>query len=319
MATALPPILPVGTAVVAIVDLRGSDGRVSLARGAAGIITVSPADPDHSYRVRFPGGEEHSLRRRDMQVLSHYQARGLDPQTHRLDPMHEYDLYQHVVYRVIVGSRAFGLEHADSDTDRRGVYLPPARMHWSIYGVPEQLENPDTEECYWELQKFVTLALKANPNVLEVLYVPDDCIELAQGIGARLRAERSIFLSRLVYQTFNGYAMSQFDKLRRDIENKGAMKNKHAMHLIRLLHAGIEALQTGELPVRVHESHRAQLLAIRDGQMSWEDIDELRVRLHRDFDGAFAATKLPERPDFDRANALVIEARRAMAAGEAAS
>lgn len=316
MTTPLPPILPVGTAVVAIVDLRGPDGRVSIGRGAAGIVTVAPADPDHSYRVRFPGGEEHSLRRREMQVLSHYQARGLDPHAHRLDPMHEYDLSQHVVYRVIVGSRAFGLAHADSDTDRRGVYVPPARMHWSIYGVPEQLENPDTEECYWELQKFVTLALKANPNVLEVLYAPDDCVELAQGVGARLRAERAIFLSRLVYQTFNGYAMSQFDKLRRDLESKGAMKNKHAMHLIRLLHAGIESLRTGELPVRVNEDHRAELLAIREGHMNWNEIDALRLRLHRDFDIAFAATRLPERPDFDRANALVIEARREMAARE---
>ena len=30
-------------------------------------------------------------------------------------------------------------------------------MHWSLYGVPEQLESPGTEECYWELQKFLNL------------------------------------------------------------------------------------------------------------------------------------------------------------------
>lgn len=41
--------------------------------------------------------------------------------------------------------------------------------------------------------------------------------------------------------------------------------------------------------------------------MDWEDIDGLRVRLHRDFDTAFTATRLPERPDFDRGNALLIE------------
>ncbi|MEZ4727824.1 MAG: nucleotidyltransferase domain-containing protein [Caldilineaceae bacterium] len=41
----------------------------------------------------------------------------------------------------MVGSRAYGLAHEESDTDRRGVYLPPADLHWSLYGVPEQLEN----------------------------------------------------------------------------------------------------------------------------------------------------------------------------------
>jgi uncharacterized protein len=42
-------------------------------------------------------------------------------------------------------------------------------MHWSLYGVPEQLENDATQEVYWELQKFLLLSLKANPNVLECL------------------------------------------------------------------------------------------------------------------------------------------------------
>ena len=38
--------------------------------------------------------------------------------------------------------------------------------------MPEQLENEATQEAYWEIQKFIVLALKANPNVLECLYTP---------------------------------------------------------------------------------------------------------------------------------------------------
>jgi len=77
-----------------------------------------------------------------------------------------------VQYRCSVGSCAFGLDTEDSDTDRRGFYLPPADRHWSLWGLPEQLQNEATQETYWELQKFLTLALKANPNVLECLYTP---------------------------------------------------------------------------------------------------------------------------------------------------
>jgi RNA repair pathway DNA polymerase beta family protein len=55
------------------------------------------------------------------------------------------DLYRFVVYRCIVGSTAYGISQEGSDVDRRGFYLPPADLEWSLAGVPEQLEN-DQEE-----------------------------------------------------------------------------------------------------------------------------------------------------------------------------
>ncbi|MBD1942167.1 nucleotidyltransferase domain-containing protein, partial [Coleofasciculus sp. FACHB-712] len=85
----------------------------------------------------------------------------------------------------------------------------------------------------------------------------------------------------------------------------------HAMHLIRLLLSGITVLQEGFVPVRVEE-HRQQLLAIRNGEMPWEEVNAWRLSLHRQFDDAFATTSLPERPDYEKANAFLIKARRSM-------
>jgi hypothetical protein len=277
------------------------------------VIVRSPADPEHAYRVRFPGGDEVSLKRRELQVLKHCQREGYD---RRVDPLTEYDLYRHVIYRCVVGSRAFGLEGDDSDVDRRGIYLPPASMHWSIYGVPEQLENPETEECYWELEKFLKLALKANPNVLEALYT--QLIEHADPLAHELLEARPIFLSRMIYQTFNGYAMSQFKKLEQDVRGRGEVKWKHAMHLIRLLLSGIHALRTGELAVSVEPEHREELLAIKAGRMPRETVDQRRLALHAEFERAYGETALPERPDYERANAFLLRARQAAAVREAA-
>ncbi len=299
----LPRILPVGTAVVIAVP------QAAHTQGTAGIIIAAPVDPDHAYRVRFPGGDEISLLRREIQVLSHFQNQGFA----RVDPLIEYDLYKHVIYRCIIGSRAYGLDRDGSDTDRRGIYLPPASMHWSVYGVPEQLDNPETQECYWELEKFIKLALKGNPNVLEVLYSP--LIEHADPIALVLREERSIFLSRLIYQTFNGYAMSQFRKIELDIKLHASVKWKHAMHLIRLLRSGIAALRTGELPVRV-EHNREELLQIRDGLMPWDFVDTLRKSLHDEFERAFESSSLPDRPNYERANEILVAARAEMAKRE---
>lgn len=303
----LPPLLPLGTGIVVLVDVRGADGRVAHGAGTPGTIVKSPSDPEHSYRVRFPGGDEASLKRRELQVLKHFQSAGYD---RRLDPLLEYNLYESVVFRAVIGSRAYGLEHESSDTDIRGIYLPPAHMHWSIYGVPEQLENDETQECYWEYEKFLKLALKANPNVLEVLHSP--MVIQSSLIAEKLLARRSIFLSKLIYQTFNGYAMSQFRKLEQDVRNRGEIKWKHAMHLLRLLLAGIDTLKTGQLHLQVG-SERDRLIAIRDGKLNWEEVDAWRLQLHTEFERAFGTTTLPDRPDYEIANLLLIEARTEMA------
>ena len=173
-------------------------------------------------------------------------------------------LFDRVIYRCVIGSRAYGLDDEESDTDYRGIYLPPADLHWSLYGVPEQIESHETQEHYWETATFLVLALKANPNVLECLYTP--LVEKVTPLATELLAMRSIFLSRLVYQTYNGYVLSQFKKMQADLRNQGEVKWKHVMHLIRLLISGIDVLRHGFVPVRVEE-HREQLLAIKRGEM----------------------------------------------------
>lgn len=288
--------------MVTQIDVRDRAGDVVHPRGSTGVIIHAPGDVAHRYRVSFPGGEQTTLERGEMEVLGHFQQAGIDN--------NEVDLWQFVIYRCVIGSRAYGLDHDASDTDRRGIYQPPADVLWSLYGVPEQLENEQAQECYWELEKFLKLALKANPNVLEVLYSP--IVEHTTTIAEELLSIRHLLLSKLIYQTYNGYAMSQFRKLGQDIRKQGSIKWKHAMHLIRLLLAGIRALREQTVAVRVADEHRDRLMAIRDGEMAWEDIDAWRLELHREFEKAFGETELPERPDYDAANEFLIRARRSV-------
>ena len=283
----------------------GDGGKAVRPRGSVGVIEAALGTAQ-GYRVWFPDGSEAVLRRPELTIRKHFQRARLEPaESAPGDP----DLYRCVIYRCIAGSRAYGLDEADSDIDRRGIYLPPADLHWSLAGVPGQLENLPTEECYWELQKFLTLALKANPNVLECLYTP--LIEVATPLAEELLAMRSAFLSQLIYQTYNGYVMSQFNKLEQDLRTKGTLKWKHVMHLIRLLLSGITVLKEGFVPVQIGE-HRKWLLAIRRGEAPWDEIDRWRLSLHQEFDHAFAQTRLPERPDYERVNAFLIKARRSM-------
>jgi hypothetical protein len=105
--------------------------------------------------------------------------------------------------------------------------------------------------------------------------------------------------------------LSQFRRLEQDLRTHGAVRHKHAMHLIRLLLSGIGALREGTIPVRVTEQ-RERLLAIKRGELHWAEVDAWRLALHREFDAAYAASALPEQPDYAAADAFLIRARRAM-------
>ena len=174
------------------------------------------------------------------------------------------DLRPWIIYRCQVGSKSFGLADGGSDDDLRGVYLPPATLHWSLRRLPEQLEFADDhqDEVYWELEKFLRLALKANPNVLETLWTP--LVLLANDTAYDLRAMRHAFLSKHIYKTYSGYVLSQFrrmanaDKADRRLQTQ-ARDASHPSALLR--HCRLE---TGEIRIDVGE-HREELLHIRNG------------------------------------------------------
>lgn len=286
----LPPVLPVGTSVV----LRHAVAPHP--EGAVAVIIRAPLDAQHSYRVRFGDGSEATLARGSFGVRRHEKNRLPDA---------ERDFTPFIQLRVVVGSRAFGLNNDTSDTDLRGFYLPPACDDWSLAGVPEQLEYG--EECYWEVRKFVLLALKANPNILEVLHSP--LVEYASPIARKLLDIRRAFLSRLVYQTYGGYVMGQFKRMEADLRTSGEVRWKHAMHLLRLLQSGTQLLQTGELRLDVGPE-RERLLAVKRGEVAWAELEAWRLVLHAEFDRAVEQTELPERPDYAAVEDWLIRARR---------
>src|SRR5438034_3967794 len=131
-------------------------------------------------------------------------------------------------------------------------------------------------------------------------------------LGEELLGLRQQFLSQTIFQTCNGYAISQFKKIEQDLRNPGEVRWKHAMHLMRLLLTGAATLREARVPVRV-EAHRDRLLAVKRGEVPWTEVEAWRKELHRDFERALAETKLPERPDYESANRFLMKARREMA------
>ncbi|MCE9534045.1 MAG: nucleotidyltransferase domain-containing protein [Planctomycetes bacterium] len=89
-------------------------------------------------------GLEAALKRTEVTMLARFKESEIGDGVHAM--AHE-DLYERVIYRYVIGSQAYGLAGAESDVDRRGMYLPTAEVRWSLYGIPEQLENDETQEA----------------------------------------------------------------------------------------------------------------------------------------------------------------------------
>lgn len=109
----------------------------------------------------------------------------------------------------ISGSKAYGLATAQSDTDLKGVFLLPKNSYFGLE-YTEQVNNETNDEVYYELKRFVDLLAKNNPNILELLSTPADCILYKNPIMDLLKPE--LFLSKLCQHTFAGYAQTQIKK-----------------------------------------------------------------------------------------------------------
>lgn len=201
---------------------------------------------------------------------------------------------EHGILSVVVGSRAYGLAGPASDTDRRGVFVAPTRLFWGLDKPPTHVDGPAEEQFSWEVERLCTLALTANPTVLECLWSP--LVELCTPTGERLLAVRGAFLSSRAAETYGRYAADQFAKLRAHRERTGEVRWKQAMHMLRLLRAGAHVLRTGEVLVDVSDE-RELMLSVKRGEVPFERVSALAEERSADLARAAADTVLPAEPD----------------------
>lgn len=118
-----------------------------------------------------------------------------------------------LIYETLHGSRAYGLQRPDSDTDYKGIIVGPASWYHGYLGGPEQIEK-SSDHVLYEIRKFFRLAAASNPTVTEILWVDPDDHRTVTKAGERLLQAKRIFLTRQVKSTFSGYAISQLKRIK---------------------------------------------------------------------------------------------------------
>jgi hypothetical protein len=116
-----------------------------------------------------------------------------------------------VVIDTVVGSNAWGLADEASDDDRRGVFAHPLPWTLGLAASPDDLVREDGSATYWAYGKAIRQALRADPNTLEMLFVPSAVAR--DPIGQWILDEREAFVSTEIYGSFGRYALGQLRRL----------------------------------------------------------------------------------------------------------
>ncbi|OOM05881.1 nucleotidyltransferase domain-containing protein [Clostridium saccharobutylicum] len=144
------------------------------------------------------------------------------------------NLGKNIIYLTLSGSIGYGTNLDNSDIDLRGITIERKE---NMYGFQsfEQFEDTETDTVIYGLKKFVSLALKGNPNILELLGTKDEHIIYMNKYGEVLRKNRELFLSKRIIYTFGNYATAQLRRLQNALardEYPQEEKEKHILNTI---------------------------------------------------------------------------------------
>ncbi len=148
------------------------------------------------------------------------------------------------------------------------------------------------------------LASSSEPIEDRARTVATHALHLPADVVSALMAEKKY---RAALKQWGAYETwkSQRNPRRAELERRYGFDTKHAMHLVRLMRMGLEALQHGELLVRRPDAK--ELGAIRDGALSFDELTVLAATIQTEIERAAASTKLPDDVDREAVDRLAFD------------
>jgi len=159
-------------------------------------------------------------------------------------------LSSNTMYLSIMGSHAYGVADTStkdkvSDYDYVGFCIPPKNFlfpnldgyipgfgekkkfedkelwgQWSQHHVLDKSANKEYDFNVYNIVKFFELLRENNPNIIDTLYSPINCVARTTNVGIMVRDNRKIFLSKLAWKKYRGYAQKQLQKADKGTDKK---------------------------------------------------------------------------------------------------
>ena len=238
------------------------------------------------------------------------------------------------VLMVTMGSQAYGVSNDDSDLDIYGVCIPPKEMVFphlagEIPGFGRQIQrfevwqghkgqDPNKTVEYdfavYGIVKYFQLCMDNNPNMVDSLFVPRNCVIHSTTIGEMIRERRKMFLHKGAWHKFKGYAYAQASKIRNKVNSSNPKRAaqieefgydlKFAYHCVRLMNEVEQIMVEGDLDL---QRNREQLKSIRRGEWTLEQFEDYFKNKEHVLETTYANSTLPHGPDEDKIKTLLLE------------
>lgn len=179
------------------------------------------------------------------------------------------------ILKVIVGSRAHGLDTPESDTDYASVVAVPTT---DVLKIGQQFKdrhnvNGSEDNVIYEIKHFLALSMKSNPTVLELFKAPAEYKHSIFG-QPLLDLFPYVWSSQGAKSAALGYSRDQYNRF---IKNTETRSRKYAATTIRVLYQAYQLLLTGNFNIRVVDSSIGeQLINFKNGWFSTEEFLEAR-------------------------------------------
>ncbi len=242
-------------------------------------------------------------------------------------------LMDNVSYMTIMGSQAYGVSSDDSDLDVYGFCIPPKDLvfphlageipgfgrqiqrfeQWQEHHVTDPNKKIEYDFAVFSIVKYFQLCMENNPNMIDSLFTPRNCVIHSTAVSEIVRENRKLFLHKGSWHKFKGYAYAQMAKIRNKVnannEKRAASIAEHgydlkfAYHIVRLLNEVEQILVEGDLDL---QRNREQLKEIRRGEWTIDQVETYFETKERTLEATYAASTLPHSPDEDRIKRLLL-------------
>lgn len=119
-----------------------------------------------------------------------------------------------IIFEYLAGSHSYGLNTESSDEDYRAVCIAPKEYYLGMLNFEQHEDKSKEDRIIYDIKKLISLAKDCNPNIIEALFAPEDCITHTTDIWERIRAQRYLFLTKKAKFTYSGYAFAQLKRIK---------------------------------------------------------------------------------------------------------
>ena len=239
-----------------------------------------------------------------------------------------------VIYKTLVGSKLYGLQTETSDSDYKGVFMPPREQAFPTleqtlglkpFKELERYEPPvvgtgkdKVEAVYFSARYFVSLYIKGNPTLAEIPFAGDQFVEATDGGRELMKFVRENMVTRHLFTGYYGYYQDQVKgfstgrgvcrEKRHELIEKYGYDTKMGSHAYRIGIQGVDLFAKGVINPTLEGEQLEVARKIKEGghyNREWlvAKVEDLSKQLKE----AERTSKLPEKPDFNKVHEFILK------------